>query len=233
VPDFSEMNRKLCYSATWWDTYLWGECSFVFERFRESVRDGQARPLRLWVRAVAAEPLAYLRHRISHANVNMRFLLPCATADVTFTESSPNRHGFEFHPNALTLAIRNAGLLQASTPAGWPITWLAVALGWLILAPVLQPGPPRRLLVVLVLTALTYGASYLVFSVASDLRYHLWTMMGAAMATAVGAAEVMAQARRLPHARIAIAAVPVVAVVVAGLIWRQLDASKNPGHDAG
>uniref|UniRef100_UPI001081F1F2 hypothetical protein n=1 Tax=Crenalkalicoccus roseus TaxID=1485588 RepID=UPI001081F1F2 len=217
IPDLAEMNRQRCYQPIWWDTYLWGECRLVFERFREVVREGEAQPLLLWTRAVTAEPLAYLRHRAAHANANLRFLLPYAREDVTFIETSDNPHGISFQPNALTLAIREAGLVQAMTPAGWPAAWLAVALGWLILAPALRPGPARALLLALALSALAYGSSYLVFSVASDLRYHLWTMFAAAMTSAIGLAEAARQAGGLPRLRLAAAASPATGVAATGL----------------
>lgn len=222
LADAEATSPERCYTPIWWDTYAWGACAVVFERFRAAVHEGRFNPYRSWLAAVAAEPLSYLRHRLAHANSNLRFLLPYGTADVTFIETEPNEFGFDFVPNALTLAIREAGLFQAATPAGWPVTWVALSIGCLILAPGLRPGPARSLFVALAASSVTYGASYLVFSVASDLRYHLWTMIAAALAVAIAAGELF-QAGRFPRRRAALALLPAVLVAGAGMAWRVFD----------
>lgn len=222
VAEFVRANSERCYSPTWWDNYYWGPCAFVFSRMGALMREGDFNPYLAWFQAVRAEPLAYLHHRLSHVNSNLRFLLPYGTSDVTFTESVPGEFGFAFTPNAVTAAIRTSGLLEASTPAGWPAAWLALSLGWLILLPALRPGPVRVMVSALALSALCYGASYLAVSVASDLRYHLWTMMAAALASAAGIGELL-RLGRLPILRITLATAPVLVVSVLGMAWRVFD----------
>ncbi|MCU0887113.1 MAG: hypothetical protein MUC64_03700 [Rubritepida sp.] len=219
VPDFVAVNAQQCYTPFWWDNYAFGECHFVFERMRALAQEGRIGGVRLWLNALAAEPVAYLQHRVSHLNMNLRFLLPVAMEDVTFIANRPTDRGFQFTPNALTLAIRNAGLLQASTPLGWPAFWVAAAAGWLLLAPGLAPGPARLMLVALTLSALGYASSYIVFSVASDLRYHLWTMMATALASAIGVGALW-RARVWPWRRALLAFVPAFLVAALGTAWR-------------
>lgn len=222
VPDFVGLNARQCYSPVWWDNYGFGNCRFVFERMRTLAEDGRINGVRLWFASVIGEPLAYARHWISHLNINLRFLLPTAVEDVTFLANSPNDRGMIFVPNALTHVIHRAGLIQASTPLGWPAFWVAVALGWLLLAPHLKDGPLRLMLVALALSALCYALGYTVFSVASDLRYHLWTMMAAALASAIGGAALRWE-RPLPWRRAIFAFLPAVLVAALGMVWRALD----------
>jgi hypothetical protein len=222
IPDFVAQNRQVCYSAFWWDNYGFGDCRAVFDRMKALAEAGEISPVALWLRAVLGDPLAYARHRIGHLNMNLRFLLPVAMEDVTFIANSANARGFVFEPNALTLMIRRAGLLQASTPLGWPAFWVAVALGWLVAAPHLAPGPARLMLVALSLSAASYAASYVVFSVASDLRYHLWTMIAVAAASGIGLAETW-RAGAPAWTRLALGMLPAAAVGALGFAWRLWD----------
>ena len=51
-------------------------------------------------------------------------------------------------------------------------------------------------LLALVLSAVVMSGSFLVASIASDLRYHLWSMIAVALALAIGAGEVPGDRRR-------------------------------------
>jgi hypothetical protein len=97
------------------------------------------------------------------------------------------------------------------TPLGWPICWIALALG-LVAAGWRLPGPALPLAV----SAVLYGGGYLVLSVASDLRYHLWTMLAAGLAFVLVAAAV-------PRRRLMLAMLPALAIALIGiaarLIW--------------
>lgn len=220
--DFTSRNRDECYSRTWWDTYGFQSCSFVFREFRQHLQDTGQSPLRLWLTAIARHPVAYLQHRFAHFNINIRFLLPYGTRDVTFVETVPNRHGLAFESNVLTRTIQAGGLALAATPLGWPVTWLAIAIGLAMIAPRMSHRPSRALVQALSASAILYGCGYAVFSVASDLRYHYWTMLAATVAGVVALPEIrrLALAHRLQSL---IAALPTMLVAAIGIIWRIFD----------
>jgi hypothetical protein len=69
----------------------------------------------------------------------------------------------------------------------------------------------------LALSSFLYGMSYLAFSVASELRYHLWTTLAALLAAVL----VAASPRPAGKARLVLACLPVVAAVVACIWLRQ------------
>ena len=93
---------------------------------------------------------------------------------------------------------------------------LAVALRALSAAPAL---PPRRLIAPLAASALMYGLSYLGVSVAAELRYHLWTMLAAAIATVVALAD-LGRGSAFPRWRLWAALAPPAIVVLLGSLWR-------------
>ena len=99
-------------------------------------------------------------------------------------------------------------MASAHTPLGWPIFWMAVALGVLILVPSLGE---RRVSAALAVSALLYGLSYLPLSVASELRYHLWTIVAALLAAVIAGAEI-AKGPRPSRLRFALALAPVLTV---------------------
>ena len=97
---------------------------------------------------------------------------------------------------------------------------MAVAAGVLIVAPRL---PSRRLLVPVALSALLYGLGYLLFSVAAELRYHLWTTVAAAVA-AVIAADDLAGGATVSRGRLMLALAPASSVAILCAAWRLLPA---------
>ena len=71
---------------------------------------------------------------------------------------------------------------EAETPLGWPILWTALALCLLPAAWRRRLDPPGSLALSLLASVLVLEASFLLISIASDLRYHLWPMMASALA---------------------------------------------------
>ena len=100
--------------------------------------------------------------------------------------SEPNDLGLHFTPNPATRVVAGAARIMAWSPLGRPATWLAAALGLLIVAPCL---PSRRIVTALAASALLYGSAYALVSVAPDLRYNLWTMLAAMIGLAIVLAE--------------------------------------------
>jgi hypothetical protein len=73
----------------------------------------------------------------------------------------------------------------------------------------------------LALSALLYGFDYLVFSVAADMRYHLWTMLAALIAAVLAGGD-LTQGASVKRSRLAWAMAPAVLVASLCATWRLL-----------
>ena len=168
-----------CWSPVSWDSYSWWverPCPVGFEQLRPAfAADGGWQ--RRWLAAVIAHPLAYARARMSHLACNLRASSCGGRLPGLSLESDPNPFGFHVAPSRLRGAIDAVAVASLATPLGWPVCWLALAAACLAVRP-WGPGlgPP------LGWSALLYGVSYGPLSVASEVRYHLWTMTAAALA---------------------------------------------------
>ena len=208
-----------CYDPVEWDPYSWWvdePCAIGFTNLVPALyRTGES-PYRLWLRAIAAHPIAYAKHRLAHFNANSRFLVRREIAKPVPDQSDPNPWNYRIQPTASISALDQLVTDLEATPLEWPIWWMGLAAGLLLLAPSL---PSRSLITALASSSLLYGLGYLVLSVASEMRYHLWTMM-AALVAAVLAAGDLARLPRLPMRRLAAALILPVLIAVAGLAWR-------------
>jgi hypothetical protein len=207
-----------CYSPVRWDLYAdWAdeECPVGFVAMRPAFQRQKISPPLFWARAILAHPVAYAEHRLAHFNLNARFLVKGDVDRPVHDRSEDNPWSYRVTPNPVLNTVDALALLSAATPLGWPIFWIALALGVLILAPRL---PSRGLTVPLALSALMYGLGYAAVSVASELRYHLWTMLAALVAACVTAAD-LSQAN-VERRRFVLAALPPAIVIVLGAAWR-------------
>jgi hypothetical protein len=177
----SEIARRHCVKAYFWDPL--GEpsaCGPVTER----LQDESDRTLYLdLARGVAAHPIAYAEHRLSHWNSTERWLVPSNLQEAAPPdEAEPNDLGLRTPANPLMPNWQSVAAAEAGTPRAWPILWTALAL---LLVPVAwsrRADPVGRLALALVASVLTLEASFLVVSIASDIRYHLWSMAASALA---------------------------------------------------
>ncbi|WP_240698922.1 hypothetical protein [Sphingomonas sp. AAP5] len=206
-----------CYSPISWDRYAWwgaAPCAIGFTTLAAPLKTGHG-PYGWWAAAVAANPLAYAGHRLAHFDRNTRFLVHDADLPGLSRQSDPNPWSFTVAPNGWRSALQHAADALLTTPPGWPICWLALGLGLLVLRPRLGGADPA---VALAWSAVLYGFSYLPLSVASEVRYHFWTMT----AVGIAAALVLSQRAtwRLPRWQLALAAAPLLIVVAAGVIAR-------------
>jgi hypothetical protein len=134
-------------------------------------------------RAAANHPIAYARHRLAHWNSTQRWLVASGLPDMAPPiEAEPNKLGLVTPDSDFASSWQDAAGIEASTPASWPIVWTSLAL-------LLVPAAWRRrgeaagsLALALLASTLTLEASFLVISIASDLRYHLWSMTASALA---------------------------------------------------
>jgi hypothetical protein len=218
VADPVAVNHR-CYSPVKWDPYSWWvdePCPLQFYALRAFVRAHHISALGLWLGAVVHHPLAYAEHRLSHFNINARFLVKDEIERPVQEQSAPNDWHFTVGPDAALSAIDRAAVDSAGSPLGWPIWWLAVGLGVLSLAPVL---PSRRLTLPLASSSLLYGFGYAVFSVAAEMRYHLWTMIAALLAAVLAAGDIVA-GLKLSRIRFSAAVAPVIVVALFCAAWR-------------
>jgi hypothetical protein len=167
-------------------------------------------------RAAADHPIAYAAHRLKHWNSTERWLvasnLPDAAPPI---EAEPNDVGLGTPTSAVAATWQDAAALEASTPAGWPIVWTVIAV-------LLLPAAWRRrsegaggLALALLVSALALEVSFLVISIASDLRYHLWSMAASGLALVLLSDRAAIQRRELIAGGAAL-----LLVIVGGLFTR-------------
>ncbi len=206
-----------CYSPVSWDRYAWWgaePCGIGFEALQTPLRSGHG-PYGWWAAAVLSHPLAYTQHRLAHFDRNVRFIVHDADLPGLSLASDPNPWGFAMPTSNARTAIAAAATWLLTTPLGWPICWLALGVGLLVLRPSLADGDPA---VALAWSAVLYGFSYLPLSVASEVRYHFWTI------AAVGIAALLTLARRetwaVPRWRLGVAGMLFVMAVFCGVMAR-------------
>jgi len=211
-----------CYDPSKWDRYAWwgaDPCDIGFDNVKEAFDARRTSPYHWWLGQVAAHPLAYAQHRFSHFNINTRLFSRDPTERAVQVDPPPNDWGYRVTPSPLLSAIDGAAVWSAATPLGWPIVWIALALGLLVAAPALAS---RRLLVPLALSSFLYGMGYAAFSVASELRYHWWTILAAAIAAVIAASDLTGGAV-ISRGRLALAATPPLLVLALCIGWRLLN----------
>ena len=173
--------RRHCVKAYFWDPL--GDpaaCGPVTDRLNEL----SERTLYLdLARAVAEHPLAYAEHRLRHWNSTERWLVePNLQEAAPPDEAEQNDLGLRTPASPLMPAWQSVAAAEAGTPLGWPVVWTLVAL---LLVPVAwrrRSEPCGGLALALVASVLTLEGSFLVINIASDIRYHLWSMMASALA---------------------------------------------------
>ena len=194
-----------CYNPVSWDRYAWWgptPCAIQFEAVRASFAWQRIDPTRWWLRQVAAHPAAYAEHRLAHYRRNIRLTVGGELLPGLSVQSDPNPWGFSTAPNALANATERVAARLLATPLGWPATWIVFGLIALFIWPRgRSDGVARPLLA----SGLLYGASFLPLSVASEVRYHLWTMiaivLGGVFALGEAKGLISAKPARLPNSR--------------------------------
>lgn len=177
-----EGERKACYTPYFWNPYgMPSQCEPLGDAIAFHYPGGGP-IITLWVRLVVTHPAAWAEHRLRHFNSNIRFLVGTGEADAAPpVGSEKNEVGLGAPPSAAGKALVAAAAFITKTPLGWPVTWLALAIA--LLAAVRDVRSPVAALgATLAFSALVMSASYGVVSIASDLRYHLWSMVASALA---------------------------------------------------
>jgi hypothetical protein len=204
-----------CYTPGEYNPAYLPECDAIEERLRDFSATHHLGALSIWVRAIDDAPLAYVRHRIAHLNRNWRFFVANVPDDAIYVMTTPNPFGLAFTENGATRAVAVAANGMAWSPIGRPATWVAIAVGILLVGGRLRS---RRLVMGLAASALIYGGAYGLASVSQDLRYNLWTMVAGAMALVVTIAGLIAEPEKRPsRRRVVLAALPTILIVLAEL----------------
>ena len=179
APAWQAMEARRCYTPFFWDPLATEDrCGFVQEGLEDQAPG--ALLFRGWAEAATRHPLAYAGHRLAHWNATLRWLVPRGwPLAAPPAESEPSALGLASPGPAATVAAEAGGWL-AETPLGWPVLWFAAALAALALA-----RPEQGFAVTLALSATLLEASFLLVSISSDLRYHLWPMLATGIAWAL------------------------------------------------
>ena len=210
----AEIVRRHCVKAYFWDPL--GDpnaCGPATGRLKEE----SDRTLYVeWGRDVAAHPIAYAEHRLKHWNSTERWLVPSNLQEAAPPdEAEANDLGLKTPSNLLMPAWQSVAAAEAGTPLGWPIVWTVIALLILLIAWRRRDEEAARLAVALIASVLTLEASFLVVSIASDIRYHLWSMAASALALVL-----LSDDFRVSRREAIVGSAVIVLVVSGGLLTR-------------
>lgn len=170
---------KGCVRPFFWDPL--GDdsrCAAITERLF-ALPSGRLYPM--LAAAALRHPLAYLSQRLAHLNSTWRWWVPAGWINAAPPPGGePNDLGLA-QPGRAGIAWEVLAGRVSDWPTGWPIVWI-VAAATLLAATRGSRDPGLRLPRALLVSALTLEASFAAFSIASDLRYHLWPMIATALA---------------------------------------------------
>lgn len=134
-------------------------------------------------RAVWRHPIAYASHRLAHWNSTERWMVPPGRIGARPpVEAEPNSEGLGTPPSNVVPIWQGFAAFEAQTPLGWPVVWTLTSLLLLPLAWDFRAEPRGSIALALVASSVILEASFLGVSIASDLRYHLWSMTASALA---------------------------------------------------
>lgn len=195
VKDAVAVNHR-CYDPSEWDSYSdWAQrpCPLGFDRMQPMVDDEDFDPRAVWFHAIVAHPLAYAAHRLAHFNLETWFVVPRGPSFTAGTQSVDNPWGFRVPRNALLSTIHAVANAAAGTPLGWPFFWISLALAaWTVAHATRMDAAVQAVAA----SAFLYGAGFAAVGVATGIRYYVWTISGAAIATVLVAARItMGEAR--------------------------------------
>jgi hypothetical protein len=146
-----------------------------------------------WARTIAAHPAAYAAHRLKHFNSALMFAVPLKHIRLTPEYRTDNP---AFKPLEIVTPRDVRFDLVRKNPTVWPITWVAWAAVLLVFLARRGDSAPVLLARVLAVSALGYAGAYLVIGVATDVRYHYWTVAAALAATLLALPELADGYRR-------------------------------------
>jgi hypothetical protein len=215
-PELSSIDP--CYTSIEWDTFSpWGRCAHIRGQFGASPdintidQDRVRQRGQLWRSAVLRHPLEYAAHRLSHFNSSIYFLVP--SLHLRYAQGS----GFNFTERDIRLDYLKRTFLL------WPVFWLAIGLcGTVLLEARTELTAAVAIGKSLMMSGLLYSGAYLLFGVATDYRYHYWSIMAILLGAILAADEFSKSYIKRPW-RGGLAAALVLAVIVGGYAVRIAD----------
>ncbi|MFL6721273.1 MAG: hypothetical protein ACJ8FT_05645 [Sphingomonas sp.] len=219
IADAVAVNRR-CYDPYEWDSYSsWAKtpCPIGFERLESMVDDEDFDASAAWLHAVLSHPLAYAEHRLTHFNLSTWFLVPKGPDFTAWSQSVANPWNFRVRPNPLLTALTALADAAALTPLGWPIFWISLALAALIAAVSARLRPEVQAVAA---SSFLYGLGYVVFGVATGMRYYVWTITGAGLAAVLVAGELWGRRGGLPRRALLLGTAVVMLPTVLGTVAR-------------
>jgi hypothetical protein len=222
----TQQDLDACYTPYWWDTLSpWGRCASKVHRQPGdpelvTLPEGIAQQ---WVSAITQHPVAYALHRLKHFNSAVLFAVPLKHVRLVpeYQADEPSFKSF----GVVTQSDIRLDLLRKNFMI-WPVTWLAwgiVLLVFLHRQPASDASEQAMALArVLTVSALGYSGAYLLIGVATDMRYHYWSMLAIMVATIL-VLPMLALRWRQRDRRLTVGLGVVCAVVLVGLATRLLD----------
>lgn len=197
----NSLRERHCVTPFFWDPLGDGdECEAIVASLHAQPSAGLYRTL---ARAALAHPLAYSEQRAAHWNVTERWLVPSRLPSAAPPASSERNDVGLASPGRIAAGWQAVASALIETPLGWPICWLALAIGLLPVAVRAPLSPTRHLALALLASAVCLEGSFAAISIAADLRYHLWPMLATALAATLLAPP--PRACRLAFAMVSIA----------------------------
>jgi hypothetical protein len=174
-----------CYRPAPWNVYWNAEpCRFVMDRLEGEKIFGSPALVDAWMRAVTANPLAYLRHR---AAFMWTFL---AESNLTiWTQDLDDRSKPALPHNRAFMVLRSVHDALQPTPLFWPGTWLLLDAGLCAWAWRKRQTRAGAFAVAVCGSAVAYVLTFFAVGVAAEFRYAYWAVL-AGLTGAVGAATV-------------------------------------------
>ncbi len=161
-----------CYDPAHWDSYWTLDCKFVMQRLEnpDDVIFGTPRLAEAWLRAVAAHPLSYVRHRATFFWTFLAGSNPTLELE-NVSDATP------LGRNRLFMGLLTLHELLKTTVLFRAGTWLVVALGVGMLGWRARLTAPGAFAVSVAASGFVYILSFAIFGVAADFRYAYWGML--------------------------------------------------------
>jgi hypothetical protein len=217
---FTDADLSRCYTPYRWDTLApWGEvCDYAWNRLGPLDSPAHKTMGRRWLTEIAMHPVAYLEHRFEYFNSMLYFLVPAK--HVRYVPGNGLEHTSDGRPyyRAVTAKdIRNDYVIKNFLT--WPVTWLAIGLGYLWLSTQIRQQETALAMRALLISGITYFVFLLPIGISTEIRYAYWTIMAVSLAALISLNEAR-QVFSWRDKRCVAFAVLLLVTVTAGMIAR-------------